>query len=175
MDFRFLELAFEAIDLRSFSNLWFWIALAALWSTASHWIVGVPFDLVRRAASGDGQALADMEALARIHARRLTEIADRAGLVIVALLCFAITSFALAGFLYGFEFAQAVLLLLIPMTLVGAILLRAARRVPGLDVADLGNLLYRTRRTIQFVGIVSIFVTSMWGMWVNLNMSVLHP
>ncbi|WP_299813637.1 component of SufBCD complex [uncultured Jannaschia sp.] len=173
MDFRFLELAFEAIDLRSFSNLWFWIALAVLWSTASHWIVGVPFDLVRRAASGDTEALADMKTLARVHARRLAFIADSAGIVIVALLCFAITSLALAGFLYGLEFAQAVLLLLIPMTLVGGITLRAARRVPGLDVNDLGNLLWRTRRTIQLIGILSIFVTSMWGMWVNLNVSVL--
>ena len=173
MDFRFLELAFEAIDLRSFSNLWFWIALAVLWATASHWIVGVPFDLVRRAATGEPQALSDMETLAQVHARRLTDIADAAGPVIVALLCFAITSMALAGLLYGLEFAQAVLLLLVPMTVVGAITLSAARRVPGLDVADLGNLLHRTRRTIQLVGILSIFVTSMWGMWVNLNVSVL--
>ncbi|MEC7258626.1 MAG: component of SufBCD complex, partial [Pseudomonadota bacterium] len=40
---------FELIDMRSFSNLWFWIALAVTWSTTSHWVLGVPFDMVNRA------------------------------------------------------------------------------------------------------------------------------
>ncbi len=60
------------------------------------------------------------------------------------------------------------------MTLVGWITQRAARRVPGLDAQDLGNLLHRTRRRIQAIAIASIFLTSMWGMWVNLNASVLN-
>ena len=33
----------------------------------------------------------------------------------------------------------------------------------------------RHRRIVQALGVVSIFVTAMWGMWVNLNVSVLHP
>ena len=40
---------FELIDMRSFSNLWYWIALAVMWSTASHWVLGVPWDMVIRA------------------------------------------------------------------------------------------------------------------------------
>ncbi|MEL7184122.1 MAG: component of SufBCD complex, partial [Pseudomonadota bacterium] len=66
MDFLWLEIAVEVIDFRSFSNLWFWIALAAIWSTASHWVIGVPFDMVRRAARGHEQSLADMHTLANI-------------------------------------------------------------------------------------------------------------
>ena len=31
---------FELIDMRSFSNLWFWIALAVVWSTAKYIYVG---------------------------------------------------------------------------------------------------------------------------------------
>ncbi len=173
MDFYFIQFALESIDLRSFSNLWFWIALAVMWSSASHWVVGVPFDTVRRAARGHAQALSDMHTLANIYARRMTFIADETGLITTAFSFFAVTMLALMGFLYQAEFAQAILLLFLPMMLVGWLTLRAARRVEGLDPEDLGNLLFRTRRIIQGIGVVSIFVTSMWGMWVNLNVSVL--
>lgn len=168
-----MRLALESIDLRSFSNLWFWIALAVLWSTASHWIVGVPFDMVRRAARGHETALSDMHALANIHARRLVAIADETGLIATAVSFFLVTVLGLLGFVYRVEFAQALVLLMVPMMLVGWIMLRAARRVEGLEVDDVGRLLVRTRRIVQGVGIVSIFLTSMWGMWVNLNANVL--
>ena len=173
LDFFFIRLALESIDLRSFSNLWFWIALAVLWSTASHWIVGVPYDLVRRAARGQDAALSDMHMLANIHARRLLTIADETGLIATAVSFFLVTVLGLLGFVYRVEFAQALILLLVPLMIVGWIMLRAARRVEGLGVDDLGHLLLRTRRVVQGVGIVSIFVTSMWGMWVNLNANVL--
>ena len=62
---------FEVIDMRSFSNLWFWIALAVLWSTVSHYVLGVPHDLVRRAHREGGQSLQDVETLAHIYVRRL--------------------------------------------------------------------------------------------------------
>jgi len=35
-DVDFLDLVTEVIDLRSFSNLWYWIVLAILWSSLSH-------------------------------------------------------------------------------------------------------------------------------------------
>ena len=159
--------------MRSFSNLWFWIGLAVLWSTTSHWVIGVPFDMVRRAARGDAQSMADMHALANIHARRLRFIADETGLITTGFAFFAITSLSLLGFLYEVEFAQAILLLFAPMAFVGWISLRAARRVEGLDPMALGDLLFATRRMIQVTGIISIFLTSMWGMWVNLNATVL--
>ncbi|WP_371154820.1 component of SufBCD complex [Jannaschia sp. 2305UL9-9] len=173
MDFFFLESAFEVIDFRSFSNLWFWIALATLWSTASHWAVGVPFDMVRRAARGSEQSLQDMHTLANIQARRLLFIADATGLISTALTFFTVTVLSLLGFLYRIEFAQAILLLFVPMMIVGWLSLRTARQVEGLDPPDLGNLLAEHRRRVQFVGVIAIFVTSMWGMWVNMNQSVL--
>ncbi|UWQ17556.1 component of SufBCD complex [Jannaschia sp. M317] len=173
MDLFWLESAFEVIDFRSFSNLWFWIALAALWSTASHWAVGVPFDTVRRAARGNAQALHDMEVLANIQARRLLFIADATGLISTALTFFTVTMLSLLAFLYWVEFAQAILLLFLPMMLVAWLNLRTARQIEGLDPIDLGNLLAAHRKQVQFVGVISIFVTSMFGMWVNLNQNVL--
>ncbi|WP_109565823.1 component of SufBCD complex [Jannaschia seohaensis] len=168
-----LDTALEVIDFRSFSNLWFWIALAALWSTASHWVVGVPFDLVRRAARGNAQALEDMVVLANIQARRLLFIADATGLLTTALTFFVVTTLALLAFLYWIEFAQALLLLFLPMMIVGWLTLRTARKIEGLDPVDLGNLLAHHRRMVQAVGVVAIFVTSMFGMWINMNHSAL--
>ena len=174
MDLFFIETAFEVIDMRSFSNLWFWIALAVAWSTASYWVVGVPFDMVRRAARGDTAALADASVLAGIHARRLTYIADVTGLLMTGFTFFAITTLGVLGFGYGAEFAQAVVLIFAPMSLVGWLNLRTARAILALpDAVSLPPLMIRHRRVVQTVGIVAIFVTSMWGMWTNLNANVL--
>ena len=51
---------FELIDMRSFSNLWYWIVLAVLWSSVSHWVLGVPFDMVQRAKRHGGKSLDDL-------------------------------------------------------------------------------------------------------------------
>ena len=72
---------FELIDMRSFSNLWFWIALAVVWSSASHWVLGVPFDLVQRARRDQGQALTDLEDLTRINVNRVLYIGSGLGAV----------------------------------------------------------------------------------------------
>ena len=69
------ETVFELIDMRSFSNLWFWIALAAVWSTTSHWVLGVPFDMVARAERQGGQSETDLETLVHINVNRLLYIA----------------------------------------------------------------------------------------------------
>jgi hypothetical protein len=173
LEFTLLETAFEVIDFRSFSNLWFWIVLATVWSSVSHWVLGVPFDLVRRAASGNARALEDMWLLANVQARRLVYVADETGLIATAFAFFAATVLVLLAFVYWIEFAQAILLLFLPMTLVTWLAVRTARKVEGLDPIDLGNLLARHRRQVQGVGIVAIFVTSMFGMWVNTTHSAL--
>ena len=48
-----------------------WIALAVVWSSASHWVLGVPFDMVMRARRVGGQAEADLEDIARINVSRI--------------------------------------------------------------------------------------------------------
>jgi hypothetical protein len=75
----------EAIDLRSFSNLWYWIGLAVLWSSVAHFVLGVPYDLMLRARRKGGQAVADMEAMTDICIRRILDIADTAGLWLIGL------------------------------------------------------------------------------------------
>ena len=78
------SIIFELIDLRSFSNLWYWIALAVLWSSASHWVLGVPFDMVGRAAKHGGEAAQDLQDAVRIQVNRLIYISDVSGFILTA-------------------------------------------------------------------------------------------
>jgi hypothetical protein len=169
------RLVFDLIDMRSFSNLWYWIALAVTWSSASHWVLGVPWDMVLRARRVGGEAESDLEAIARVNINRLVNIADVAGPFILAFMTFVLVSLAILGFWYSVEFCQAVFLIAFPLAIVGAFSLRAARRIRAAD--DHGEKLRirlsRHRMVIQGIGIVSIFVTAFWGMLQNFNVSIL--
>jgi hypothetical protein len=164
------ETIFELIDMRSFSNLWFWIALAVMWSTASHWVLGVPYDMVARARRNGGQSAADLEDMIRINTNRLLFIGNVSGLWVLGLTCFLLTGLALLGFVYRVEFAQALFLLGFPMALVGALNLSTARLIN--DEQSTGEVLCRRisrhRTYVQAIGMVSIFVTALWGMYQNM-------
>lgn len=161
---------FEMIDMRSFSNLWFWIVLAVMWSTASHWVLGVPYDMVLRAKRHGGEAEEDLEDIVRINVNRLLYIAQVSGLWLLGLGFFTLTSLAILGFVYDVEFAQAVLLLGFPMSLVGLLSLSTARliRIEGAQGEALRRRLMRHRLYTQIIGMVAIFITAMWGMYQNL-------
>ena len=165
---------FELIDMRSFSNLWFWIALAVMWSSASHWVLGVPYDMIvraRRAKPDDVEmATAEMETMVQINVRRLLYIGRVSGLWLAGLVCFLLTGLGLLGFVYWVEFAQAVFLLSFPMTIVGLLSLNTARLIyeDGGGAEAIYKRLFRHRIIVQFIGMISIFVTAMWGMYTNL-------
>ncbi|PPB81528.1 hypothetical protein LV82_00737 [Albidovulum inexpectatum] len=166
---------FDLIDLRSFSNLWYWIALAVTWSTTSHWILGVPFDMVVRARRLGGQATQDLETLVRIHIGRITYIVDEAGTLLSAMIGFILSVLATTGFVYGAEFSQAVFLIAAPLTIVAVISVRAARAIQarGLRGEGLMRHLSVLRLGIQIIGMISIFITAFWGMLQNYNVSIL--
>lgn len=161
--------------MRSFSNLWYWIALAVMWSTSSHWVLGVPFDLVQRARRRGGAAAEDVAQLVRINARRYLHIARVSGLWIAGFAGFALSTLFLLGFFYRNEFCQAVFLLLAPLTLVGLWTLRTAHAYERRDPE--GEALYRLlrfhRTGVQILGILAIFVTAMWGIWQNMSIGAL--
>lgn len=169
------QTVFELIDMRSFSNLWFWIALAVMWSTTSHWVLGVPYDMVIRAKRNGGQDLSDLEDLVRINTNRLLYIGRVSGLWVLRFVCFILTILLMLGFWYGYEIAQAVFLLAFPMSIVGLISLGTARQIQ--DEQARGELLirrlHRHRIYTQLIGMISIFVTAMWGMYVNLTVGAL--
>jgi hypothetical protein len=167
---------FEVIDMRSFSNLWYWIALAVLWSSASHWVLGVPHDMIQRARREGGQAQQDLEDLVRINVTRILGLVDQGALIFVGLASFWLTALGMMAFWYDVEFAQAVFLLVFPMTLVAWRAVHACRRIAGGE--NRGEALYRRltvhRRWTQVIGMLAIFVTALYGTWQNVSVSILH-
>lgn len=166
----------EVIDMRSFSNLWYWIALAVLWSSTSHWVLGVPQDLIHRARQQGGQTEQDVEAMVQINQRRILGIARTAAMPLFASVAFLMTVLTLLAFRYDVEFAQAVFFLAAPMVLVGWLSVFTAAKIEAGE--DHGPALYRRllihRRIVQVIGMLSIFVTSIYGMYQNLNISILN-
>ncbi len=160
----------EVIDMRSFSNLWFWISVAVVWSSASHWVLGVPYDMVLRARRYGEQAQVDLEDMVRINVNRILYITQVSGLWILGFGCFFMTMLFTLAIFYAFEFAQAVLLLGFPLSLVGVLSVSTAQQIQ--DETARGDLLFkrlsRHRLYTQIIGMVSIFITSIWGMYQNL-------
>lgn len=164
------EIVFEVIDMRSFSNLWYWIGLAVLWSTTSHWVLGVPYDMVLRARRNGGEAETDLEDLVRINTNRILHIGQLSGLWLLAFGCAGLTALATLGFWYGVEFAQALFLLAFPLSIIAVLSLRTAHKLRASGAAGEGlqRQLSRHRVTTQVIGMLSVFVTAMWGMYQNL-------
>lgn len=164
---------FQLIETNSFSSIWFWLLVAISWSSASRWILGVPFDLVQRALKEGGEAEERVHTLLRINVSRLENIQKIAGVIMVGFVSFVLTGFALLGFYYAIEFFQALFLLTFPLMLVGVINVRTAHRLD--EELPTGKELYRifrrTRLMIMFLGMISIFVTSMWGMFYVISVS----
>jgi hypothetical protein len=170
------DTALEVIDLRSFSNLWYWIMLAVLWSSVSHWSLGVPHDMVQRARREGGQALGDVEDLVRINVNRILHIMDSGAMAVVGLAAFWLSTLIVLGFYYNVEFAQALVLLLGPLSLVVWVSVRESRRIAA--GATTGDALLRRltvhRRVLQVIGMISIAVTAFYGTWQNIRVSILY-
>lgn len=162
---------FEVIDMRSFSNLWYWIALAVLWSSVSHWVLGVPFDMILRARRhADEKSIEDLEALTRINVDRILYISSVSGVWLMLFGSAVLTALVLLSVVYNMEFAQAVLLLAGPMVLLWGLSIRTSRLIVARqDTGDaLVRRLMRHRFATQMIGVLAIFVTAMYGMYKNL-------
>lgn len=150
-----------------------------MWSTTSHWVLGVPFDMVIRAAraeaKGEGtQAQQDLEDMVRVNVNRLLYISGVSGLWILGLTCFLFTMLILLGFVYDVQLAQAVFCLLFPLSIVGLLSLNTARRIrdEAAHGADLRKRLTRHRIWVQVLGMVAIFITTIWGVYQNLTVNL---
>ena len=163
------KLMVEFIDLRSFSNLWYWIALFAVWVRAVRFGLGVPYDMVSTARRDGGQTLHDVEVIVRITTTRLLAFSRGLGLWLVGLVSFAGTVLALMGFVYRSGFAQAVFFLFVSLCGLGYLALRAALRVEageGQGEALLA-LLTNHRRSVQFLAFLAVGATTLFGAYAN--------
>lgn len=146
-----------------------------MWSTASHWVLGVPYDMVLRARRQGGQTEQDLEDLVRINVNRMLFIARTSGFWMLGIGCFCLTALVILGFFYAVEFAQALFLLGFPMSIVTLIFLSTARLIEqeGSSGELLRKRLARGRLYVQITGMLSIFVTALWGMYQNMSIGVL--
>jgi hypothetical protein len=165
------EALFDVIDMRSFSNLWYWIGIAVLWSSMSHWVLGVPFDLIQRARKNGGDAEQDLIDIVRVNVNRLLGIARFSGPWLLMFVSFANTALLVLAFFYWIEFAQALLFIVFPLSIVGIVSLSSAQHIEtnATDPQSLYKMLLRHRLWTQIIGMVSIFITSMYGMYHNLT------
>jgi hypothetical protein len=162
---------FEVIDMRSFSNLWYWIALAVLWSSVSHWVLGVPYDSIQRAKrKTPAAAIDDLNTLTTVNVNRIFYIVEVSGVLMGLFGSAFLTALGIIAFVYDVEFAQAVFLLALPMTILAGMSLRTARKIrtTGAQGDALIAILLRHRFATQFLGVISIFVTAMFGMYQNM-------
>ncbi|WP_406675802.1 component of SufBCD complex [Roseitranquillus sediminis] len=157
---------FELIEVRSFSNIWYWLALAAAWSSAARRPLGVPLDMLQQARRKGGEAEAEVRTLADMMSRRILRLAREGGAVGIGFVCAVATTLILTGFVYGFELAQALALLLLPLAGVLLLSLRTATRIVA-DGAALRHLM-RHRLATQVMGGITIFATAIWGMYINI-------
>jgi hypothetical protein len=167
---------FEVIDMRSFSNLWYWIGLAVLWSSVSHWVLGVPHDMILRARrEKEGAAMNDLHDLVRVNVNRILYIADVSGSWLFLIGSTVLTFLGLTAFLYDVEISQAVFLLVMPLAILALLTNWTARKIKrdGDRGLKLIRRLIRHRQLTQLIGVVSIFITAMFGMYQNLNVGPL--
>lgn len=170
-----IENIFSLINMRSFSSLWFWIVVAIYWSHVSRTVLTAPHDLILRARKGDPVSREDLHALVDIHVRRSLQFTRRAGHWVVAFYAATLTLLLILAFQYRLELAQALLLLFVPMVIVRLLALRLAFRIERqrLRGLDLCRALLHCRFWVQMLGIVSIFITSVWGMLYVMSRSAL--
>ena len=161
---------------RSFSSIWYWLALVAAWSASGRAVLGVPADVLARAKRAPDQepGLLMLDWLSLNLPR--WRIEPREGLVLLGAAAFALGSLAVLGFVYGLEMAQALVLLALPFLILFGLRLRLARGLaPLLDAAREGRTgageaaaealrrIARHRWIAAVLSIVSVVVTVLWG------------
>ena len=145
--------------------------IALMWAGLTRSALGVPHDLLARARRFGGQAQLDVEALARIHAERYVYYWSRGKLFQVAFLAFVVSGLCVLAGGFHFEFAQAVLFLLLPLAMIAANSVRGAQFImAGHGQGEaLHKLILRHRLFVQIIGFTFIFLTAIFGFVHNLT------
>lgn len=177
------------LDSRSFTTIWYWLALIGMWSATGRTVLGVPSEVLARARSaqgadeGQGAAIITLlDWLSLVLPR--WRLGPREGAVFLGVTSFLMTSLVVLGFVFWLEMAQALVLLLAPFWALFWLRVRLARRLfpligaaqdGSITVAEAGLQVARAmtwhRRWVTLLSMVSVAVTALWGaLW-----SVIHP
>lgn len=166
------EAIFQTISMRSFSSIWYWLVVIGLWMWTAQRVLGVPLDLIMHVHRHpeDDHAARDLNDLLRVNARRMGKMPGVLNVGVAAFLLSAIVALAVAGL----ETAQAVACIAVPMAAVVLLRIRLARRVLDMGTIAATKALIWHRMFVQMIAMVSIFSTSVWGMFRNLGLAVLN-
>ena len=159
--------ALEVMDFNSFWNIWFWGTVVVAWSLTSHFILGVPYDLVIRAGREGGQAEAHCDALAHAQVYRITGAFEQAGLAITCVAFFSLAAIGTFAFWVDVEAARALFFLLAPLTLVYGWSVPLAFRIrrENLRGVALRDALGWRRLGHQVCGMLAIILVSIAAVW----------
>jgi hypothetical protein len=153
---------FALFRFDSFYSIWYWVLSVVVWAIVCNRTLGVPHDMVLRAARAPDVA-GRVDTLAQIAAERLAGVGDALGVPLAAAVGFGLAALAALGFWNGVEAAKAAFLLLFPLAGVGVGAIRLARRVRrgGLAGAALRRSLARRRTMNQVIAIVAMLTAAM--------------
>lgn len=179
----------QFLDSRSFSSIWFWLALAASWTWTTRAILGVPAEIVHRAhRQPDTDADPSSDALLLLDWLSLNlprwQVTPREGALVLALGTFLLTSLGILGFGYGLELAQAMFLLTGPFALLTVLRFRLARRLrpilaqaqhglvgPARTAEAAARAMIRHRLGVLALSALTVGLTAAWGTaWM-----IVHP
>lgn len=151
-----------ALYTSSFTSLWYWIFLALAWNSLSHWTMGVPYDAVVRADRKGGEFAAHVDDIAHAMSLRMVHVMRVARVYLAAAGGFVLSGLLVASFGFGFEFAQAILVFVGPLSLVAAKEAMFAERVVAQNLrgSDLRRALFWQRFQTQLAGVVSLVLAT---------------
>lgn len=155
----------EVIGSRSFASVWYWIVFALLWTRATNWTLGVPYEDARNAVVLGGRYMADFEVQMEINTRKRTRLYRAHPIMLVGAVSFFLATVFMLGFWFRIQFMQASFLLLFPLTLVTLLSTRLALRLERDDARgrDLYEAYVWHRRAKQVIGGLAIFLAAFWG------------
>lgn len=165
---------------RAFGSVWYWLLLAVVWSIALRGILGIPSDVVGRAARVDPDGPDDPTALQLLDWLSLGLPRWHVGRAEAALLtglgALLVTLTASLGFWLGLEGAQALTFLIAPLLMLLALRLRLAGQLSRDLVAAqsgavsanaaarrAGLTCVRNRRMALALALVTVAAASAWG------------
>ena len=146
----------------SFQSIWYWALSALVWTLVSQRALGVPLDMLLRAARLP-EVQARVETLAHIAAERVRAVTGAAGPLLAALAGFCLATLAVLGFVYRIELARALAPLAFPLALVAANTARLAARLGAEDLRGepLRRALARHRAWNQCIAILALFAQAL--------------
>jgi hypothetical protein len=152
---------FAVFRYDAFFSVWYWALTVVVWTLVCQRTLGVPHDMVVRAARAPLVA-ARVDALARIGAERLAGLGDALGAPAAAAAGFGLATLLVLGYGQGHEAARAALLLLGPLCVVGVGAVRLARhvRATGLAGEALRRRLARRRAVNQAIAAAAMLTAA---------------